>query len=199
MINLYKNKWIGLGLALSVGLLTGCSNTPPKSQINVQAGEHFILNQAITIPAGKVRHYIQFGQLTGSGFSSYDKHCRIELYKLPEKAFIIQPQRFLIDRVTTDEEMIAQTEVAIQFAANYYSANQTDAMPLHAIAFGENQRVETMDLVHLYIKSDSQPNVYRLTCAGSLSNGDMQDSPRSHRPQRSDINRILGAVGSIQQ
>ncbi|MEA3404665.1 MAG: hypothetical protein U9R28_02880 [Pseudomonadota bacterium] len=195
-----KNNWIGFGFALSAGLsislMAGCSNTPPKSMINVQAGEHFILNQAIEIPAGKIRHYIQFGQLS-SGFSHYDQHCRIELYKLPETTTIIQPQRFLIERVAIDEEMIAQQPTSLQFAANQYSNVQTDAVPIQ-VAFGEYQRVETMDLVYLYLKSDSQPNVYRLTCAGSLSNGNLLDTPRSYRPQREEINRILGNVGSIQ-
>lgn len=195
-----KNKWIGIGLALSTGLsvsvLTACSNTPPKSMMNVQAGEHFILNQAIKIPAGQIRHYIQFGQIS-NGFSHYDQHCRIELYKLSETATTIQPQRFLIERVTVDEEMIAQDSNAIHFAANQYSHTQTDAAPMQ-VAFGEYQRVETMDLVYMYLKSESQPNVYRLTCAGSLSNGSLLDAPRSYRPQREEINRILGSVGTIQ-
>jgi len=195
-----KNKWIGLGLFMSASLssflLTGCSNTPPKSMMNVQLGEYFILNRAVEIPAGKIRRYIQFGQLN-SGFSHYDQHCRIELYALSDTKTVIQPQRFLIERVEIDEEMIAQQPSSIQFAANPYSAIQTDVAPMQ-IAFGEYQRVETMDLVYMYLKSDSQPNVYRLTCAGSLSNGNLLDAPRSYRPQREEINRILGKVGSIQ-
>lgn len=182
--------------------LTGCSTTPPKSLMDVQAGEYFVLKQPINIPAERVRHYIQFGQLSGGGFNSYEQHCRIELYSLSQEATTIKPQRFLIERVATDEEMIALADQTIHFADNSagsaFMSVQNDATPLSNLAFGDNQRPETMDLVHLYLTSDSQPNVYRLTCAGSLSNGAPQDAPESYRPQRKDINRILGQVGEIQ-
>jgi len=186
-------------LALMTISLMGCSTTPPKSLMNIQAGEYFVLNQAVNIPAGKVRSFIQFGQLSGGGFNSTEKHCRIELYALSDKATTIQPERFLIERVNTGEEMIAQNEIAIQFAQNQYASVKTDVMDNMTLAFGDNQRPETMDLVHLYLKSDKQPNVYRLTCAGSLSDGTtLFDAERSSRPQREDVNRILGSVGAIQ-
>lgn len=189
-------------LAASLATLTSCTLAPPKSLIDVQAGEHFVLKQAVTLPAGKLRHYIQFGQLSGGHFSSYDQHCRLELYTLTEKSTTINPQRFLIDRVATDEEMIAQADWSIHFTDNSanraFMAVQNDAPPLSNVVFAENQRPETMDLVHLYLTSDSQPNVYRLTCAGSLSNGALQDAPQSYRPQREQINRILGRVGEVQ-
>jgi len=185
-------------LAAVAFALTGCSMTPPKSQIDVQAGEHFILNEAIHIPAGKVKNTIQFGQLNGGGFNSTEQHCRIELYALPEKAVTINPQRFLIERVAIGDEMIAQANTSLQFATNQYANVQNDAATPMLLAFGENQRVETMDLVHLYLVSNTQPNVYRLTCAGALSNGNPFDAPRSYRPQREQINRILGTIGSIQ-
>ena len=197
MTFLIKNNWIRFGLIISVGLVSACSNTPPKSQINVQAGEYFTLKQAIQIPAGKVKSYIQFGKVSGGSFSRFDQHCRIELYALSNTATPIEPQRFLIERVAIDEESIAQKPLGIQLATNQYSGIQTDILPISLTAFGENQREETMDLVHMYLKSDRQPNVYRLTCAGALSNGNPLDAPRSYRPQREQINRILGATGSV--
>ena len=186
-------------LAIMAVSLMGCSTTPPKSLMDIQAGEHFNLKQAVTIPAGKVRSYIQFGQVSGGGFNSTEKHCRIELYALSDKPTTIQPERFLIERVNTGEEMIAQNEVGIQYAFNQYASVQTDIAPTMALAFGDNQRPPSMDLVNLYLKSDTQPNVYRLTCAGSLSDGTtLFDAERSSRPQREDVNRILGSVGVIQ-
>lgn len=192
---------VGFVGLISLTTLSGCSTTPPKSMMNVQAGEYFVLKQPINIPAEKVRHYIQFGKLNGGGFNSYEQHCRIELYSLLEQPTTINPQSFLIDRVATGEELIAQAKPTIHFADNRagleFAAVQNDAPPLTTLAFGDNQRPETMELVHLYLKSDSQPNVYRLTCAGSLSDGSLQDAPQSYRPQREEINRILGEVGEI--
>ncbi len=195
-----KNKWIGLSAtlcaSLTLGLLSGCSTTPPNSMMNVQAGEYFILSQPVTIRAHQSRRYIQSGKLTNKNFSRFNQHCRLEISDLPVKSFTVQPQRFLITRVAIDEERIAANPEAIQLAFNANAAYQT-ALP--ALALGEYEREETMDLVHLYLQSSTQPNVLRLTCAGSISDGNPMDGPSSYRPQRQQINRILGAVGSIQK
>lgn len=198
----FKNKALktltGLFILSGISLLSGCALTPPKSLMDIQAGEHFVLKQPITIPAGKARQYIQFGQLSGSGFNQTEQHCRIEIYALQTQNTIIQPQSFTIKRVQLGEEMIAQRADGELFAANDIRLSgqiQTDVVRLADMGY---ERPETMDLVHLYLQSSSQPNVYRLTCAGALSNGDPKDAPRSYRPKREQINRILGAVGSIE-
>lgn len=194
----YKNKWITAGFIIGFSLLSSCSLTPPKSMMNVQAGETFVLKQAITFPAEKTRQFIQFGEVTGSGFNHSEQHCRIELYEMSKQAVTIQPESFIISRVQLGEEQIARTDRSMQFAANQYAAIQTDiAKDPIMLAMDNYDRPETMDLVHLYLKSDKQPNVYRLTCAGALSNGDLKDAPRSYRPERADINRILGNIGMI--
>lgn len=196
-----KNKGLktftGLLILSGSVLLSGCALTPPKSLMDIEAGEHFVLKQPITLPAGKARQYIQFGQLSGGGFNQTEQHCRIEIYSLQTQNSVIQPQRFRIQRVETGEEMIAQRRYGVQFAANHTGLfnSQTDGVRLADMGY---ERPETMDLVHLYLHSDTQPNVYRLTCAGALSNGDPKDAPRSYRPQRDEINRILGAVGRIE-
>ncbi|MBD3756278.1 MAG: hypothetical protein IE937_11695 [Gammaproteobacteria bacterium] len=192
-------KPIMAGLILGMAsLISSCALTPPKSLMDIQAGEHFVLKQPITIPAGKARQTIQFGQLSGSGFNQTEQHCRIEIYALQTQNTIIQPQSFTIKSVQLGEEMIAQRADGKLFAANdlgLSSQTQTDVVRLADMGY---ERPETMDLVHLYLHSDTQPNVYRLTCAGALSNGDPKDAPRSYRPKREQINRILGAVGSIE-
>lgn len=169
--------------------LSACSATPPAHMMNIHAGEEFELKQAIQIPAGKARSYIQSGKLSGSGFNQYEPHCRLETKELQAVDTIIQPEVFTISKVEIGEEQIAGKipPAGIQFA---FVGN--------AMASDDYQRIETMDYVHLYLKSDKQPNVYRLTCAGSLSNGDMFDAPRSYRPQREQVNTILGSVGHIQ-
>ncbi|MDG6774273.1 hypothetical protein QCB45_08000 [Thiomicrorhabdus sp. ZW0627] len=193
-----KNKWITGSCIVGLTLLSGCSITPPKSLMDIQAGETFTLKQPVTFRAENVRQYIQFGELTGGGFNQSEQHCRIELYEMPKKAYMVQPQNFKISRVQLDEEEIARNQDRIMFAANQYTTVQSDVAPnLMLLARDDYQRPETMDLVHLYLKSDTQPNVYRLTCSGALSNGDPKDAPRSYRPDRNDINRILGNVGSI--
>ncbi|MDX1348504.1 MAG: hypothetical protein R3189_09690 [Thiomicrorhabdus chilensis] len=194
----FKNSLIAVTLVGVISLLSGCNSNPPKSMMNVQPGERFHLKQAIAIPAGKARQFIQFGQITGSGFDRREQHCRIEIYELQTSRTVIQPESFRIERVQLGEEQIAQLNQPIQMAANFntQTSDLPEYNPVLALSY---ERPETMDLVHLYLKSKQQPNVYRLTCAGALSDGSMADAPRSFRPQRTEINRILGTVGKIEK
>ncbi len=181
--------------------LTACATQPPKSLIDVQAGEVFVLNQSITLPPGQTRAFIQFGQLTGSHFNHSEQHCRIEVHNLSEQPQTIQPERFIITHVNIDEEMIALRNLPIQLAMNdsINPAIMTDIASTKIVALGGGyERPETMDLVHLYLHSKQQPNVYRITCSGSLSDGSLADAPRSHRPQRQQIQKILGKIGHIE-
>jgi len=188
-----------IALLSAFGLLS-CSTQAPKSLMNVQAGEVFILKQPLVIPSEKARAFIQFGQASHHSFNHYEPHCRIEVNSLSEQPQTIYPEEFMISSVTIGEEMITLQTQPMQLAQNQYRYNSTmiDAPASSAyLAFRNNEREESMDLVHLYLQSNRQPNVLRLTCAGSLSNGDLQDAPRSYRPQRKEINIILGDVGQV--
>lgn len=190
-----KNKSLSILLTALMGVLGGCALSAPKHLMDVQPGEHFYLKQPITIPAGKTRQFIQFGELSGSHFNHSEPHCRIEIYELKAQDTVIQPQKFAISRVQLGEEEIALNRKSVQLAANEYGSYPSNQLVL---AY-DQQRPETMDLVHLYLKSESQPNVYRLTCAGALSDGNLMDAPRSYRPQRDKINQILGKIGTVDQ
>ncbi len=191
-----------LPLSFSLGALalTSCATQPPASLMDVQAKEVFVLNTPIRIEPNRARSFIQFGQLSGGGFDHSEPHCRIEVRTLSETPQTIQPERFIIQRVTIDEEMIALQEHPIQLALNdaVSPITMTDASSHAMFALGDGfERIPTMDLVHLYLESEQQPNIYRLTCAGSLSNGSMADAPRSYRPQRQKIQQILGEIGQL--
>lgn len=189
-----------LGL-ISVVALSSCAIGPPKSLIDIQAGEVFVLETPITIRANHSRSFIQFGKLTGGSFNNSEPHCRIEVRNLSEQPQTIQPERFIITHVNIDEEMIALQNLPIQLAMNDSIAptTMTDAASTKMLALGGYERPETMDLVHLYLQSKQQPNVYRLTCSGSLSDGSPADAPRSYRPQRQQIQQILGKIGHIEK
>lgn len=189
MQNKYPFALVALVGATMIG---ACSMAPPAHMMDVQQGETFTLKQSISIPAEKARSYIQFGKLTGSGFNQREQHCRIEIKSLQPVKTEIQPGEFEIVRVQIGEEQIAQNQPLRSLPAGTQLA-----FVGNALAQDDYQRPETMDYVHLYLKSNQQPNVYRLTCAGALSNGDLFDAPRSYRPQKQQINQILGEMGEI--
>ncbi|MEA1988310.1 MAG: hypothetical protein U9N57_03740 [Pseudomonadota bacterium] len=180
--------------------LIGCSSLPTQKSLGVSAGDTFILSQVVEIPANSTRIFIQHGKLASrNGFDHSEQHCRIEVSTLSEHKQVVLPELFKITSVTTDEEMIALTNSkSVLLAFNYGNGVQTDYLTFKGmLGFNSQERPETMDLIHLNLTSEKQPNVMRLTCAGSLSNGDMADAPRSYRPDFQSINKILGSIGYI--
>lgn len=193
-----KIAFVGAGLAGLLALFSGCSMSPPKFMMDIQQGETFELKQPLSIANGQARIYIQHGQVTGSGFDRYKPHCRIETRDLNPQGATIQPDSFTISKVRIGEEAVAQktlkpSDFILATSSGFIGqamANDSD---------NDSNRVPTMDLVHLYLNSEKHPDVLRLTCAGSLSDGDPFDEPRSHRPERNKINQILGNIGQIRQ
>lgn len=169
-------------------LLSACSTTVPSNMMDIQPQETLVLQESVEIPAGNAKTYIQFGKISGQSFDQREPHCRLEINELQAQDTHIQPQAFKIERVQIGEEQIARKVLpaGLQFA---FVGN--------ALAVGDQQPPETFDYVHLYLTSNKQPNVLRLTCAGALSNGDPFDDPRSYRPQRAQVNLILGKVGFL--
>lgn len=181
-------------LILSSLLLQGCSSHP-LLDTETQNVTEFKLNQAVKVAPNSARTYFQEGESLGSaGFSRYRQHCRLEINTLKDTVQVIQADSFKITSIRTDEEMIAQQTGPVQLAMNSGNDSYNNLL---AFIGGEN-RIKSMDLIHFYLQSDQQPDVVRLTCAGSLSNGNPYDDPHSFRPDKKVINKILGVYGSIE-
>lgn len=189
-------------------ILNACSLTPSKSVMDVQAGAEFQLFKPITIQPDTARTFIQYGKITSqSAYEKYDQHCRIEIKTLSDKPQTIKPDTFKISKVRVDIETIAgqtshdQPTLLAWQQNEAYNATQTDvAVSWYGIVStsgNDSQPPQTMDIVHLYLTSDKQPNIFRLTCAGALSDGNLLDAPRSYRPQKAQINAILATIGEI--
>ncbi|BBP42388.1 hypothetical protein [Thiosulfativibrio zosterae] len=187
--------------ALGLVLITGCSTTPPKSMMNIQTGEFFTLNQPITIAADAATQFIQFGQLSSrNGFSRFDPHCRIEIKQLSEQPQTLLPETFTISKVQIGEEQVASNALPLLAMAQQQTLTDLPSLEQRLLANNDSdsQRPETMDTVMLYLEPTAKnPNIFRLVCAGSLSDGSLKDAPRSYRPQRTQINDILGSLGKV--
>lgn len=174
-------------LALGMG---ACTMNQAKHYNSIVAGDLFMLHKPLTVKAGTTRAFIQNGeQVRKNDFSRFSQHCRLELHDLSPVDVVIQPDRFLIETVYTDEEMIATSQPAIQLAS------------LNRVAFidpNPDGVPESFELVHFELKSDRQKNVYRLTCSASISDGNPLDEPDSIRPEKPQINKTLGIYGTIE-
>lgn len=185
---------LGSGLAVIFVVTAACSLSPPKHMMDVQQGETFTLKQPVSIAAEHLRVYFQHGQVSGNGFDHFEPHCRLEKRTLTPSAETIQPDSFAITAVRIGEEEVAKQQ---RPPANFMLANRFVGMAVADDNDSDSSIAPTMDYVHFYLKSMQQPDVLRLTCAGSLSDGDPFDEPRSHRPERDKINQILGKIGQI--
>lgn len=184
--------------------LTACSLTPSKSVMDVQADNSFQLNQTLTVPANETRVFIQFGKVTTrSGFSRLDQHCELEVNQLKDHDQKIFADHFIVSKVRIGSEMVAANHKPsgnMLFAeADNGILSDIQPSPIEmAVASDDSDREETMDTVMIYLKpTDKNPGILRLTCSGSLSNGSLQDAPRSYRPEKAQINTILGSIGHL--
>lgn len=178
-------------LTLPLFLLQGCISTPHKELADYAAYPTFELQQPVSIDADSTRVFLQNGQ-AGNGFNHFEQHCRLEVKTLKPIKQILSPDIFKVTRVQLGEEMIAASNQPLLLA-------RLDSPTLYAMGASDNEPPETMDLIHFYLHSERQPDVYRLTCAGSLSNGSLQDYPRSIRPDANKINEILGDIGVLEK
>lgn len=190
---MYLLKLIILSLITSF-TLTACSSNPLIDS-DTQAVKKFILEKDVQIAANSARGYFQNSTYLGSaGFNQFSQHCRLEIKTLMTEPQTIEADHFTVTSITADEEMIAQSNNPVQLAM---LTSRYDSGVLVAL-LGQQNRVETMDLIHLNLTSKNQPDVMRLTCAGSLSNGSLMDDPFSHRPDKKVINQILGEYGRVE-
>jgi len=183
--------------------LIGCSYPQITAEKAPSTDNQFILNQSITIYPGSARAFIQNGALIRKSlFNRAEQHCRIEVHQIQETKTTIEADTFNIVTVSIDEEMIARNfnkDGGLLLASNKYLAVTSDTENIEQLQLAENYLPPpTMDLIHLQLASNIQPNVFRLTCAGSLSDGDPQDAPWSYRPDLTAINNVLGNIAKIE-
>lgn len=196
-----KTKTLLLTITFVSALLSGCK-TPQTELKDYGHYPMFELNKAITFPAGEARVFFQHGKIT-QGIDNFEKHCRVEKRSLQDTPQTIQADSFIVTHFKLGEELIAgagginEAKQLQLYALNTSGVNHLNHPHANIAFIGENQRPETFDVIHYYLHSASQQDLFRLTCAGSLSNGNPQDYPRSVRPSTKEINAILGEYGQL--
>lgn len=139
-------------LIVLIVLLSSCSHHP-VSDINsplysVPAGSTLSLNRDILIAPNRARVYIQNDTVHDSvnDINEYYPYCEFEILTLSEQPQRVHADTFIISRVV-DETLTSNKPLL------YASLRLTDTAPL-LIAYN----------TVYYLKSDQQPDVYRLMC-----------------------------------
>ena len=168
-------------------LLMGCAPTtmttkdPANPYYMPPAGTKIQLNQPVTVPAGVARVFIQRGQLVNKmAFDRYVPSCNFELNSLSDKPQTIAPETFLVVRVQQEMSEVVQLEAPIRVASLKLAGKNDSGLPM------------VTHSVHLWIGSDLQPNLRRLTCRGAFD-----DMPTAYPPSIIEMRAALGNIAEI--
>ncbi len=142
-------RWVSLAFIL---FLSACQSVDTRNENSpysqIPAGATLILNKNIDIPADKAAVYIQNGQLLfASGqIHEYDPHCKLEMRAIKGTPQPVKADRFTVTRVR--QESVFGMAESIQLAD----------------AGGSPSPAQEMYSTLLDLRSDRQPEVFRLTC-----------------------------------
>ncbi len=144
-----------LSVALIITLpLTACTEAnvikDTSSQFySVTVGATFTLNRPITILPNMTSVYLQNGKTSSSrDIDFYYPNCKFELYTISESERTVQPDTFVVTRIIDDAENASIDEVLY---ASLASGGSDGPLFLNYLTM-------------MYLKSEKQPDVYRITC-----------------------------------
>lgn len=147
-------------------------------------GAVLVVNQGITVPAGRARVFLQNtspdGTRSGTSFDSYRPHCAFEVDSVDHEGYPIQPGTFTISRVQRTTVQVVQRE-SVRVAGLAVAGIIGRGSALH-------------DGFHFWLTSADQPGVRRLTCYGVFA------APIDlYPPTLAEIELALGALATIQR
>lgn len=148
--------------AALAALLSSCQTPSYRGNENspyyvVPTGSRLTLSQALTIPPGELAVYMQNGRVLRNAEVLHDSpFCKFELYGLSGAARTVQPDEMVITRSAQARSRgVAALPAPRTVAAlgDFMLASNGDLPSIEAFS-------TQMDL-----RSDKQPDVFRLTCA----------------------------------
>jgi hypothetical protein len=177
-------------LWLCVALLSACQTMGEREDsphYAVPVGSTLVLNRPVEIPPYQAGVYLQAGQVA-PGVNRYAPHCRFELTTVAERAQRVEPDRFLVRRVSrpwgqtrapTEPVHVAGVHIGIGVVFGVGGSRQDG--PGLAI-------LRTV----LDLSSERQPQVYRLTCE------QWDDFARARHVTVREIREALGELFTLQ-
>lgn len=164
--------------------LAGCQANagnidPLPAYTMIKPGAQLILNKPLIIPANKARVYLQGGvTVHENSVDRYYANCSLEVRTIQTSPQQIKADTFSIQKVSRDEE------------ASYSKLIYASSRRLTGrLASDDDGPVSHENWVtHFYLRSTSQPDVFRLSCAH-------WEDPADFRPRHLSITEIKKAVG----
>jgi hypothetical protein len=140
------------GVFLSI---LGCQSVPDLRRDSAYysgfVGSTIRLHMPLVIASDKVSVYMQWGKLMDFKFLDlYQPSCKFEIRTMQQRSRIVEPDQFKIVRVIRDAEFV---EYNRQYLASLL------------MTFFDNSPTAVVYSTELYLHSEKQPDVLRLTCS----------------------------------
>jgi hypothetical protein len=138
---------------LAALILAACEHPPIKDEssefYSVPVGSTLVLNSEITIPPDEVSILMQNGVIEKSAnINFYYPNCKFELYSMSENARVVRPDSFQITKVVDENE--------------FTDLQKTGYAGLGGMVHDAPETITYATV--MYLNSEIQPDVYRMTC-----------------------------------
>lgn len=167
-------------------LLVGCSQSGPVKKDPMSylylppVGTTVELHKPLTVPGGHTRVFLQRGEVVSKqGFDRYVPSCNFEIRTLSEQPREIDAEAFPVIRVQRETAEIVQQYHPVILAGLNFTGIDT-GLPM------------VVRSVHLWVGTDLQPDVMRVTCRGAFA-----DPPDADPPSIEQMRQALGSYASL--
>lgn len=141
-------------------------------------GSKVVLLKRVAIEPGTTRTFLQRGRSTSLGnFDRYRANCNFEVENLSDRVQQIEPDTFVVKKVQR-----LTTEVV---------RNHTDQPRFFAVELDRGSPIVTHGY-HLWLSSEQQPDVMRITCRGAFD-----DLSQAEPPSIEEIRETLGEIAEL--
>jgi hypothetical protein len=150
--------WIVLLLSFGVSGCQAPAFSPDSPLSSVPFQSRLILHQPLGIPANQVSLWYQDGrQIQKKLLDHYHPHCKFETYAMKSSTKTIEADSFIIYKVVRWDDYASQPIKLAQAQVGI------------GIGFGIHGSADGPSFVNvateMFLKSDRQPDVYRLVCS----------------------------------
>ena len=180
-----------LSLSLLVSALSACASSPSgitaSSLYGVPVGSIVKLNQALTVPGGKVRAGVQYGKPSLS-VNQYEPYCEFQVNTILQNNANLPAGDYRITKVRRFEFPIAGEQ---QNGGNMVASSSESSA--WAVSFMSPAR-DWLYTTQLYLESDAYPDIRMLECGNAFPAGFMMD----HHLTLNEFEMAAGDVISLQ-
>lgn len=182
---------------IASGMFAGCApisvSDVASTYYQLPADTSVVVRQAITIPPGTAHVTLQDGRVI-EFVRRYEPYCQLEVDDVLEVAQEVRPGRFTAVRIVRQQILYGAERppvlLAFNTAAGILHDGETDPWRLASVGDGPSF---VLNQVRISLRSDEQPRVRELRCAGGWA------FPVSVAfPTLPEIRRVLGKLISIE-